>query len=60
MVEECLLKEHLIFEFYENGFFGDTNLLLETYGAVTNIKYSKQFRNNVGYVERRRMNSGVQ
>lgn len=39
MVEECLLKEHLIFEFYENGFFGDTNLLLETYGAVTNIKY---------------------
>ena len=39
MLDERLLKEHLIFEFSENGFREKTGLLLEMYGAVTNIRY---------------------
>lgn len=39
MLNERLLNEHLIFEFSEDGFREKTSLLLEMYGAVTNIRY---------------------
>ena len=57
MVENNLLKKHLMFELTESGFREISSMLLETYGAVTNIRYyldaiEKKFLENEDTVTR--------